>query len=124
MAEKTITRPVWTYKRSRHCATLAGPEYYSVMPTHGAKLFGLRLHLTTTLAQIVDQWLLVPAASRDSKMADLYQCVVHGLPCTAIGRAFYVGLSRPGGFAHFGLYLIVCRSIHVAADLQLALTVT
>ena len=71
MAEKTITRPVWTHKRSRHCATLAGPEYYSVMPTHGAKLFGLRLHLTTTLAQIVDQWLLVPAASRDSKMADL-----------------------------------------------------
>ena len=63
--------PVCTYKRSRQCATLAGPEYYSVMPTRGAKLFGLRLHLTTTLAQVVDQWLLVPAAPRDSKMAEV-----------------------------------------------------
>jgi hypothetical protein len=63
--------PVCTYKRSRHCATLAGPEYYSVMPTREAKLFGLRLHVTTTLTQVIDQWLLVPAAPRDSKMADV-----------------------------------------------------
>ncbi len=61
--------PVCTYKRSRHCATLAGPEYYSVMPTRRAKLFGVRLHLTTTVEQVIDQWLLVPAAPRDSKMA-------------------------------------------------------
>lgn len=63
--------PVCTYKRSRHCATLAGPEYYSVMPTRGAKLFGLRLHLTTTFTHVIDHWLLVPAAPRDSKMADV-----------------------------------------------------
>lgn len=61
--------PVCTYQRSRHCATLAGPEYYSVMPTRRAKLSGVRLHLTTTVEQVIDQWLLVPAAPRDNKMA-------------------------------------------------------
>ncbi len=75
--------PVCTYKRSRHCATLAGPEYYGVMPTRQAKLFGLRLHLTTTLSQVIDQWLLVPAAPRDSKMAQVV--LKDSAPRTVIG---------------------------------------
>lgn len=63
--------PVCTYQRSRHCATLAGPEYYSVMPSRRAKLFGVRLFLTTSLDQVLDQWLLAPAAPRDGKMAEV-----------------------------------------------------
>jgi hypothetical protein len=63
--------PVCTYQRSRKNATLAGPEYYSVMPCRRAKLFGVRLLMTTNLEQVVDQWLLVPAAPRESKMADV-----------------------------------------------------
>jgi hypothetical protein len=38
------------------------------MKSRGAKLFGLRLPLTTTGAQVVDRWLLAPAAPRDSKV--------------------------------------------------------
>jgi hypothetical protein len=48
--------------------TLAGSEYFSVMQSRRAKLFGLRLYLTTTGAQVVDQWMLAPAAPRDSKV--------------------------------------------------------
>jgi len=61
--------PVCTYMRARVCATVAGSEYFSVMPTRKAKLFGFRLQLTITLDQIPDQWMLVPAAPHDSKMA-------------------------------------------------------
>ena len=60
--------PVCTYMRASRNATLAGPEYFSVMTTRKAKLFGLRLHLTVTPAQVVDQWLLAPAAPSDGKV--------------------------------------------------------
>ncbi|MBM4464443.1 MAG: hypothetical protein FJ014_02550 [Chloroflexi bacterium] len=33
-----------------------------------AKLFGFRVHLTTTVKQIVDEWLLAPAAHHDVKI--------------------------------------------------------
>lgn len=60
--------PVCTYMRASRNQTVAGAEYFSVMKSRGAKLFGLRLHLTTTCAQVVDRWLLAPAAPRDSKV--------------------------------------------------------
>lgn len=60
--------PVCTYGRSRTCETVQGAEYCSVMPARKAKLFGFHLDLTTTLAQVVDQWMLAPAAPHDSKM--------------------------------------------------------
>jgi hypothetical protein len=61
--------PVCTYMRAGSSATVTGSEYFSVMPTRKAKLFGFRLQLTVTLEQVPDQWMLVPAAPRDSKMA-------------------------------------------------------
>jgi Transposase DDE domain len=60
--------PVCTYARASRNQTVAGPEYFSVMACRKAKLFGLRLHLTATGDQVVDQWLLAPAAPRDSKV--------------------------------------------------------
>ncbi len=63
--------PVCTYQRGRDCETVTGPEYCSVMPSRKAKLFGFHLDLTTTAEQIVDTWMLAPAAPRDSKMAEV-----------------------------------------------------
>jgi len=60
--------PLCTYTRGRECATVAGAEYCGVMVSRRAKLFGMRLYLTTTTEQVVDQWMLAPAAHRDGKM--------------------------------------------------------
>jgi Transposase DDE domain len=57
---------VATYGRGGDNQTLAGHEYFGVATSHGAKVFGLRLSLTTTDAQVVDEWMLAPAAPHDS----------------------------------------------------------
>ncbi len=38
------------------------------MVSRRAKLFGFRLHLTTTTAQVVDQWMLAPASHHDGTL--------------------------------------------------------
>jgi hypothetical protein len=60
--------PLCTYMRGPKCATVAGAEYCGVMVSRRAKLFGMRLYLTTTTEQVVDQWMLAPASHRDGKM--------------------------------------------------------
>ena len=60
--------PVCTYRRARENRTLNGSEYFSVMATRAAKLFGLRLYLTTTTNQLVDDWVLAPASYHDSQV--------------------------------------------------------
>jgi len=75
--------PVCTYMRSRSCATVAGAEYCGVMVSRRAKLFGFRLHLTTTTNQVVDQWMLAPASHHDGTLTpvlleDAHQLVVVG----------------------------------------------
>jgi hypothetical protein len=60
--------PLATYRRAAQTATVAGPEYFSVMVTRAAKLFGLRLHLTVTHEGVIDEWLLAPAAVHDSQV--------------------------------------------------------
>lgn len=57
---------VATYGRASLNQTLAGKEYFGVATCQGAHLFGLRLSLTTNQAQVVDEWLLAPAAPHDS----------------------------------------------------------
>ena len=59
--------PVCTYTRAKQNATLVGAEYFGVMPSRKAKLFGLRLQGTATTSQVVDEWWLVPASLHDSK---------------------------------------------------------
>lgn len=63
--------PVCVSARAKRNQTLCGSQYFSVMPTRRAKLFGLRLHLTITEQQVIDQWMLAPAAPRDSKLAEV-----------------------------------------------------
>lgn len=66
--------PACTYARASRNQTVSGAEYFGVMTSRGAKLFGWRLYLTTTADQVVDQWFLAPAAPHDSKvMASLFE---------------------------------------------------
>jgi len=62
--------PVCTYQRGYQCQTVSGAEYCSVMPSRKAKLFGFHLDLTVTFDQMVDAWMLAPAAPRDGKMTE------------------------------------------------------
>ena len=60
--------PVCTYMRSRACMTVAGADSCGVLVSRRAKLFGFRLHLTTTTSQVVDQWMLAPASHHDGTL--------------------------------------------------------
>jgi hypothetical protein len=55
-----------TYARGSQSKTLVGKEYFGVASSHGAKVFGLRLVMTTRVEQVIDRWGLVPAAPHDS----------------------------------------------------------
>lgn len=57
---------VATYGRGGENQTLTGHEYFGVAKSQGAKVFGLRLDLTTSHDQVIDQWMLAPAAYHDS----------------------------------------------------------
>lgn len=60
--------PVCTYMRSNLCQNVLGKEYCGIMTSRRAKLYGFRLHLTTTTNQAVDQWMLAPASHWDGKL--------------------------------------------------------
>lgn len=55
-----------TYTRGQRNRTLQGNEYFGIAKSKGAKVFGLRLHITTTMEQVIDTWLLAPASTHDS----------------------------------------------------------
>lgn len=57
---------VATYARGGDNQTVAGTEYCGVAKSHGAKVFGFRLVLTTTTEQVADRWMLAPACYHDS----------------------------------------------------------
>jgi len=80
--------PVCTYQRSLRCTTVQGSAYCSVMPSRRAKLFGFHLDLTTSLDQVLDQWMRAPAAPHDSKMAEALLEDQAGL-CVIGDTAFY-----------------------------------
>lgn len=55
-----------TYTRGSHNQTVTGKDYFGVATSKGAKVFGFRLHITTTVDQVIDEWMLVPASHHDS----------------------------------------------------------
>lgn len=55
-----------TYARGSRSNTLNGLEYFGIAKSHGAKVFGLRLVLTTSPNQVIDEWMLAPASVHDS----------------------------------------------------------
>ncbi len=59
-----------TYTRGKRCRSVVGSQFFGVVTSKKAKFFGLRLHLTTTDSQLIDEWLLAPAANHDSKVLE------------------------------------------------------
>jgi len=66
----TAPIPVCTYMRGPRCRTIQGAEYCGVIPSKRAKLFGFRLHLTTTFDMVVQDWTLAPASFREATVVE------------------------------------------------------
>lgn len=64
--------PACTYTRSVDCQTVSGPEYASVMASKGGKLYGHRFYATITRAQVIDRWMLAPAAPSEGRLASAF----------------------------------------------------
>lgn len=58
-----------TYMRGNRCHTVRDAQYCGVMPSKRAKLFGFRLHLTTSWDRVVENWVLAPASVRETTVA-------------------------------------------------------
>ena len=59
-----------TYTRGKRCRSVVGSDYFGVVTSKKSKFFGLRLHATVTPDQMIDDWLLAPAAIHDLKVLD------------------------------------------------------
>ena len=59
-----------TYTRGARCRSVAGSQYFGVVTSKKSKIFGLRLHIIATAEQLVDEWVLAPAAAHDLKVLD------------------------------------------------------
>lgn len=59
-----------TYTRGSRCRSVVGDQYFGVVTSKKGKVFGLRLHVTTTVDQLIDEWVLAPASAYDSKVLD------------------------------------------------------
>ena len=59
-----------TYTRGSRCKSMVGSDYFGVITSKKGKFFGLRLHTTVTVDQLIDEWLLAPASSTDAKVLD------------------------------------------------------
>jgi hypothetical protein len=57
-----------TYSRGARCISVVGHDYFGVVTSKKGKVFGLRLHATVTTQQLIDDWLLAPAAFHDAKV--------------------------------------------------------
>lgn len=78
---------VATYGRGGVNQTLAGAEYFGVAASQGAKVFGLRLTVTTTTDQVLDRWMLAPAARHDS--ATLADALAETTDCLVLADGAY-----------------------------------
>ena len=61
---------IWTYTRGGRCRSIPlewRDEWFGVCTSKKAKFFGARCHITTTLDQMVDTWLLAPGSYEDRK---------------------------------------------------------
>jgi hypothetical protein len=54
-----------TYTRGARCQSVVGNQYFGVVTSKKGKVFGLRFHATTTVDQLIDEWLLAPASVPD-----------------------------------------------------------
>jgi len=59
-----------TYARGARSVSVVGSKYFGVVTSKKSKVFGLRLHTTVTTAQLIDEWLLAPAAYPDGQVVE------------------------------------------------------
>ena len=76
-----------TYTRGARCRSVVGSEYFGVVTSKKGKVFGWRLHVTATVAQLVDEWVLAPAAIPDPQVLDAL--VLEGRDLALIGDKIY-----------------------------------
>src|SRR5512147_1942456 len=77
-----------TYTRGAHCRSVDGnDDYFGVVTSKKGKFFGLRLHVTTTVNQLIDDWLLAPGSEPDPDVLD--ELVFHRRNLTLIGDKIY-----------------------------------
>lgn len=68
-----------TYSRGARCVSVIGHEYFGVVTSKKAKVFGWRLHVTTTVDQLIDEWLLAPASYVDGDVLEVLMQTAHDL---------------------------------------------
>lgn len=68
-----------TYTRGARCRSVVGRAYFGVVTSKKAKVFGWRLHATTTLNQLIDEWLVAPASVPDPQVLDALVADQEGL---------------------------------------------
>ena len=59
-----------TYARGARSVSVVGHAYFGVVTSKKSKVFGLRLHVTTTVNQLIDEWLLAPASYVEGKVLE------------------------------------------------------
>lgn len=50
---------VVTYTRGGRCKSVVGNEHFGVVTSKKGKVYGFRLHLTASVEQLIDEWVLV-----------------------------------------------------------------
>lgn len=83
-----------TYTRGEDCHSVSGKAYFGVVTSKKGKFFGWRLHTTVSGDQLIDDWLVAPAALPDPQA--LEALVEERRDLTLIGDKIYndVGLEE------------------------------
>jgi len=76
-----------TYTRGARCKSFVGSQFFGVVTSKKGKIFGLRLHMTTTVDQLIDEWVLAPTSVPDPQVLD--ELVLDGRDLTLIGDKIY-----------------------------------
>jgi len=78
---------VVTYTRGSRCSDVVGSEYFGVVTSKKGKVYGFRLHVTATVDQLIDDWVLAPSSIPDPKVLD--ELVMDRRDLTLIGDKIY-----------------------------------
>ena len=76
-----------TYSRGARSQSVVGSEFFGVVSSKKGKFFGLRLHVTVTVDQLIDDWMLAPASTPDPKALD--ELVLNRRDLVLIGDKIY-----------------------------------
>ncbi len=85
-----------TYSRGARCTSVVGSQFFGVVTSKRSKVFGLRLHATVTVNQLIDEWLLAPASIPDPQVLD--ELVWEARDLVLIGDKIYNDAEREERF--------------------------